>query len=480
MLKIRTFGEQLAAMLSKRSMSASALAAALKLKQSISISRLLKDLSSERKQLELIDLLRQNGELFDDDELEALREGVEVTRLGKRAYKTQKSIETLIFGGDEKAAEPVMEDGSALSSFLAKFPDNEPLQIICINCIESGVPGALETLLSDPRRLVSINHYVCINEDTRNPALVLRAASGMLLDKRYNLYLTSTLENGTDAYFFAPCAIFIKLGVSQYGEEHMLIVTSDGRVKSIKSLGNAGIFDTVSEWVGDLRPKPRLLKGAYEQMGVQGLLEMSFLQYKMENRRAIYYIKPDICGGHLPLDVIESAFAGSEDIPEDAKQSIAAQLRPLFDKRYHIIREKKQPSYSISSPSCFRRFLETGRLSDHVFCMRPFTVDERIRILDELIDMAQSNPHYHFHFLNDGLQVHRFQFVCCEGLGVLALRLDTDYRNDEGKDNLYITEDMFTQQYINYYMQTLIPRHCRAEDESLAMLKAMREKLAAQ
>lgn len=182
-------------------MTASALSSTLEIKNVTTISRLLRDISSENKQRELICALRNNGELCDASDIDKLEEGIEVTRLGRRAYKTQKSIETLIFGGEAQPTAPYMEDGSPLGEFINGLSDKEPLQIVCLNCVENDILPLIEPLFKNPHRVIEMNHYVCINEDTRNPAMVVNAARKLLFDKRYHLYLSSIRDNGTDAYF---------------------------------------------------------------------------------------------------------------------------------------------------------------------------------------------------------------------------------------------------------------------------------------
>lgn len=475
---IKTFGEQLSELLASHSINASALATELGMSNVTGVFRLLRNQASDKKQRELIVALRERGAPFDEAEIDRLEGCVDVNRLGKRAYKTQKSIEELIFQAPRELPETMMAEGmTTLTSFIAKLPEREPLQILCTNCVESGAIGAIEALLRDPQRVIEVTHYVCINEDTRNPALLVNNASRLMLDSRYRLYVATENENGSDALLFTPCMMYVKVGVGHRAEEMALFIGSDHVARHARPPRSAGMFDFVRECIASVRPEPKQLRMPSRNAGDLTMMDLFFSAYQMEKRRAYYQIKPDLCSGTFPPDVFVSAITESPDAPDDVKAQFSERLPPILTARYQNEIEKQQPTYFVCSPTETAAFFRTGVLSDQPAGMRPFTPEERRRIADEIIGRATDNPRYHFRFLWEDLRIGRFQFIGYEGLGVLCIKRDTDYDLRDNTGSFLISEPMFLRQYIDYFLETLLPRHTYSESESVAQLVRMRDEI---
>ena len=61
----------------------------------------------------------------------------------------------------------------------------------------------------------------------------------------------------------------------------------------------------------------------------------------------------------------------------------------------------KSHSSALLGGGLFVAFAMTGRMSDHFWMMRPFTPEERVIILKELLTQQQKNPYFHIFFLKD-------------------------------------------------------------------------------
>ena len=478
MKAIKTFGEQLVELMGLHSLNATSLASALGMNGAIGVARLTHNQASDKKQRELIALLRELGEPFSEQEIALLEKCIDVNRLGKRAYKTQRSIEELIFGNQTAAPVPMMENShETLTEYLQKIPQREPLQILCVNCIESGVLAALEPLITDPKRLIEVNHYVSINEDTRNPALLINAASRLLNNPRYHLYTTSNADNGTDAYFFTPCLLLLKIGTWQDVSETLLIVSSDHTVRYATAKRTSNLYDICAKWLREVRPEPKLLRTVFGTDENVSLNDQVFTTYQLEKKRTFYQIKPDLCSGSFPPEVLVSVVSDNPDVTEEAKRDMEIRLMPLINARYRNLIEKTQPTYLCCSVAAVKAFFRTGVLIDQMPIMRPCNVEERLIIINDLIGRINTNPRYHFAFLFEDMEIRGYQCIGYEGLGVFVVKCDTHYETDKVGENLMISEPMFLAQYINYYTETLLPRHTYSEKESLRMLEAIKAEL---
>ena len=121
------------------------------------------------------------------------------------------------------------------------------------------------------------------------------------------------------------------------------------------------------------------------------------------------------------------------------------------------------------------RFLKTGLCSDHFFGFRPFTVAERKQIFGKMLSAAESNPHFIPLLMKDHRFECRHNLVCYDKLGISIDLTNTDYDMQKGYRSVFLTYPEFTQQYMDYYLSTLVREKCHTQQESLQLLKSMYE-----
>ena len=158
---------------------------------------------------------------------------------------------------------------------------------------------------------------------------------------------------------------------------------------------------------------------------------------------------------------------------------IHSRLVEIHNVRFENMHRKTQPSYFIHSQEAMRRFARTGHLSDHLFGMRDFTPEERIRILTQILQSCRENPAFHMRFLLEDSRMSEYEFISFADLGVQISSAYTDYHAAYHKEAL-VTLSSFTQAFEDYYMNTLLPDHCLSEEESLAFLQSLIDALQAQ
>ena len=157
---------------------------------------------------------------------------------------------------------------------------------------------------------------------------------------------------------------------------------------------------------------------------------------------------------------------------------VISKLRSMQEKRFHNVMTKRQPTHWVASAKALRRFARTGVQNDHFFAMRPFTVEERIRIFRNLLSMLETNPYFHLYLMRpeDEDSFLDLEATYLEGVGLQLTPTGTDYRITDGWTETMLTEESFCTLYREFFMEELIGQHtCPASDSAALLQEIIRE-----
>ncbi|MEG2702849.1 MAG: hypothetical protein RSA65_09545, partial [Clostridia bacterium] len=444
---LRTFGELLSELMEKHALTIAALAAALALPNTNTVSRLLRDETSEKRRTDFVANARMHPELFSPAEIEQLETAIIVSRLGKESYKAQKSIYNLIFDTPVEALPyHLPEAGCTLQEYFSRFSKREPLQILCFNCCERDIFAALKPLFDESDRIIEMNHYISVNEDSRNYALLIQTVSPLLMDHRYRLYTTTDRDNATDALFFMPYAMLLKVGIGVGATETLLLFHSDRTVRILYNMQRVSSYSNTQRMIAGIQPPPRPLYATKSGASMHSYRDFLFSCYQRERNRSIYQIRLDPCFEMIPPEIVVRAFDTTVLSGEIMNPHSVESLIAILQSRYHNLFQKTKPTYLMLSLAATERFAHSGVMSDHFFGLRPFAREDVIAILDSLLLAARNNPRFHLHFLLDGLQMREYQFVGIEQQSVLLCKSDTHYDLDNSYQEIVVDEPAFLKQ----------------------------------
>lgn len=154
------------------------------------------------------------------------------------------------------------------------------------------------------------------------------------------------------------------------------------------------------------------------------LLGYSRFCAELEKDCAVYRLKPDIGFDQIPVHLLQRAIADHVD------RAQLLELKPMGDiarKRQQMLLNQTLPIYHVMKRRAMWQFVKTGRTSDHVWCCRSFTMEERLEILLYIRQQLMSKPNIHLHFLKDDSVLRDDEFVLYEGKGLFVVKPGTDY-----------------------------------------------------
>ena len=117
--------------------------------------------------------------------------------------------------------------------------------------------------------------------------------------------------------------------------------------------------------------------------------------------------------------------------------------------------------------------MHTGVLSDHFFVQRAYTVEERRRIIQVLLDAMRKQPYFHVHFLKEGGPPLRYELSFFDGKGVLLMDAYTGYELAADHSEALITLPAFMEGFRQFYVEELLTHHVMTRTETLRTLERL-------
>lgn len=223
--------------------------------------------------------------------------------------------------------------------------------------------------------------------------------------------------------------------------EHGYIMSSEGHNTVSRILG--------LPWEGYLP-----IKRTYFQCTMmEDYVQYSRDYAELEKDCAQYIIKPDPCIDLIPTEVLKAAFL---DRCGDVGKPLVDVLVDIYEQRFQNILHKRKPTHYIMKRQAMWRFIRTGQTLDHFWGMRPYTIKERICILENMIQQAENNPFYNLYFLENDDLLRDIQIGYYEGKGLLIADAQTSFNLAEGHSEILITQSEFLEQYKAYFLKHLL------------------------
>ena len=210
-----------------------------------------------------------------------------------------------------------------------------------------------------------------------------------------------------------------------------------------------------------------------ESLGGHSYVDFCLNCADIERNRRLYGIKPDFSMECIPVDILlsaarEGALGRTEEFLRDEEALIE-----IFDRRFKNAVERRKASHMIMKRSAVWKFVRTGRLTDHFWGMRPFTMPERARIIRHMLDQTESNPYFHLHFLKDNQFLRDVEILCYEGKGLLIVNVNADYDLAQGHAEVMLDHPEFQRLYKDFYLKHLIRECVIPASETVDFLRSL-------
>jgi len=449
--EILTFGECLEAWMKQSGHNITSLSTLTNQRSNTTISRLIHDQCSVQRCKVFIDELIAAVPSLTDEDIAKFTRSLDVNRFGKERYLSHQYFSHLLKAGSEAPVPPKSEDLPPLAKGIMNRHGAKPKEILCFGCMEDNFLSALVTLLLCNESL-TITHYF-VEDQHSGIAALLPKLLPILYNFRYELISvrrTSALQ---------PSCVAM--------QDALLVRYDDGNGEMIVP-GENGIMHT---WLFDPTNDlfafyQRLLNRADDSQKRYGRTYRSssptsypaFLSHCLgyEQNRAIWHIKPDIGIEYLPVHIVNANFQEMIRTSHPEFADAAPGIIDGFMARYRNLYSKRQTTYLILCREAMLSFARTGQLSDHPFCLRPFTPQERIEIFEHFINQSISNPYFHLLLLSDPKAQFAHNFICYDKLGLLLCDARTNYDLTCGYKEIMISAPNIVDQFRDFVVNVVI------------------------
>jgi len=488
------FGSCLSMLFARHKLTAASVSRMMGHKSPTTLRRILNEQANSESMIKFLEEFRAARliELTAEENSE-LEQALEISISGLSVFLAKRALSRLLHpaAADSPHLE-ILRHGSeenrtiSAEQFFAELHDAQRLDFLIINSVPAQFFDAFARFLNkSDQSAIGIEHYFFLNDDLSRTVRFIDSIFPALKFPCYTPYaVAQTLSDGIPSPLLSGSILACRaesaggtreyqLGSSAPGDGHLVCTAS-------------GIYDF---WKGMLAPGnihrlPVKLSSGVSGDGLNSYLKMAEAYLGLEENQTIYMLKPGLCLSLIAPDILDGPMRDGmhqtsfRDDP--ALDDFLRQLTEIHTRRFHNIYHKKRVTHVVLSYETMKKFAQTGRLPDHFFGMRPFTVSERHQILAHCRDQARSNPYFNIYFLkNDGERIER-EAACYESKGVLIHDSCTDYNLTGKHADALITLEAFTALLARYFRETLLPSRTHSVGASISLLSSLIDALPAE
>lgn len=484
-----TFGQCLKEILNKRKLSASALSRMMEQKSRNSMFRILDDTSGYAVQAAFWASLKESGCLnLTREEQRALEEALEVSRVGPTGYMTNLAMHRLLGDVDSPPApETPFRIDRSIDGTVTTFREAmerlaeqyKRVHFTITGCCYRAVFERIAAAFAGSACELSIEHYMYTGGDeiiscvsAIQPVLYLPTYQGYCIEE--NLF------NEQREQVYRCNTIAARCEDAEGRKQTFMVVMIDPRRMISIGLADECNIAILERMMREDRPKMHPIKSSFSlNHAPEDYLAYTKSFWKLERGRGVYDIKldvpinfiaPEVLVGPARDGFIEQGFAKDSEL-----DALIGQFYEVHKKRFDNYFQKRRPTHTIFSKQAMEQFARTGRESDHFFAIRPFTPEERVRILRHLREQHAENPYFSLYFFQPEYHQPRTEICLYEGVGTMLTVADTDYDFSGAHAEALITQPEFSRKYKEFFMQDLLESKVLPPRETLKTLDELIE-----
>lgn len=399
----------------------------------------LQQFSDKLHACEALQLTRQESNLLDDL--------IELHDIGP-AFREMLALRRLLRCEPVETVPLQLYDSEGTpTSFLAHFAPMNITRMVLINIEQVGLYGELALLMENGDFPVIQLVYT----DGRPLHIIntLRGTMPVLFSPRYTAYTHPiNFEESITARGLITSDVLIC--------EHLM---SDGSyateaiVFTARDRGEIIHLNSPLDFLMRLLPSQSHMVPVLKHVSGACLKTYNYICADLERDRMVCRIRPDLSLVHIPYPLLVDAFC--DHASQEAKESYQM-MDEIFLQRQKNMMEKHAHEYSIMRRGVMRRFAATGKLSDHMWCCRPFTMRERIQILRHVRYTLMALPHLHFVFLKDDDALKCDEIIFYEDKGLSFLKNRTDYGRDSAQYEVFVEQMDLLHVFKRFIMQSTL------------------------
>lgn len=490
MKQYEQFSACLKRILEEEGLSASQVAKALNLRSRNSIFRILAGQTSVRVQETFLQMLKEEyGATWKKQHWDDLQESLEVSRIGADDYRGRKALHALIHAQDAQQEMllnvPRPHNGYAVSELrpvLEELFADGQLTISACGCCTLPLTRLLAELLRQPGKegRVYMRHYVNMTE-----RVVVQNVVAIQPLMYFNWYEPLVVDPDTCTQemleVYSAGTIFIEKVTDDGKQSYTKYIMYDHDKLYRVSTESRGIAETIRllNHFGDGLPK--LTTEYPATTTVEDYVDYTAYYRDLEANKEVLSLKPDVPINYVhPEILLPAALDGFREIgfiPDD--RDAEALIKVFYDihaSRYENFVKKRKVTHIVFSLEAMRKFMLTGVQTDHFFAQRPYTLAERLAILNHLRHESANNPYFSVRFLKPEFDHPNMEITMYDGVGVLFTKFDSQYRLSDDHSEALVTHPLFVEKFREFFMHDLLPNCTLSHKDSLnAMAELAKE-----
>ena len=355
-----------------------------------------------------------------------------------------------------------------------------------INCMDKGVISSLSRFLTEISKLgdrCQTNHYINLLDSNLNRLFDIFSNLAFVLPlfhmENYSIFVNTDSKTQQNMFFdnSVICTVSHNGDAKKY--KHYWFVISQEAIPSCLTFTDEACFTFIRHNI-DVYIKQ------FNSLLFRTASEESLLREFMERQPKapeIMLIKPDPCYDMIPPHVYQSLKERCLNSLDSKGVLFLANSFPRMDLRNamdHIINMEKtryeltfkQKRIDVFSASGLRQFALSGRLTDHIDGIPPFSEEEVVQILQNLYDRVK-DPHdpYTLYITRKEMLNDQFILDLSANWGIFIEPLFT--RKGYHFKYLHINHKILSDLFFQYLNNWLFPRYTMTLNESLEFLSRL-------
>ena len=424
-----------------------------------------------------------------EEEQTALDEALEVALVGREQFLVNQAMWRIFREEHVSPVDvPLRVSGEppwpceTLESLLMACFQADNAHLLVINACQTPLFPLLAKMLRTHRRAkVYVDHLLFVDGDAIRTANSMNALMEILCDSRCN---SRSVCCGDAPYGYGGlmrddwAIVRLEQGGAVW-EWQVALFTGGGY--AVAGREKVGLFDFWREILRAHAPNVQPIRRAR----VIGQSEKDFFALmerlvEMERSQSLYVAKGGVFINLVPPDILQTAFLEGhvEEASPELKRA-AAYLHKMQTLRYENRRRHYRSTYYICTHAELCEFARTGMHYISFPFLRPYTMEERRRIFQSILNEMQENPYFDFRLLRNGGQQSKLQMCFLEGGSVLFI---APCHAGACEERQYV-EAMFLQkefnaQLHNFFRRELLGRQSMPREETRKLLAQLIKEMA--
>lgn len=482
------FGASLKKLLDERQMSVTTLARIMNQPSTTTIHRILRGKTRIETDADFLEKMKACQPLFlTEEELSNLTQALEVSQAGVEQFMQNRAIASIVSEPlpDEGPIETIFyrQDGSRSIRSLGDLADQllaggGKVQIYLTGNVRTCMMVRIhrDVLARYPEQTF-LEHYVCCS-----PAETLYAmfpVMPVLYDRNYHMYIVSNDQVTPEmASFYQTSSAIIKAELPS-GNRYFSMYITDRTRATLVEYASAHTFEGKLSLYQSARARFRSIKIQQPLTDESDdYLRYTEWYYNMESRgTATCMVRADIPIMFFHPDIMVPAcmdgFRNADFCPPEQLKEVVERYYKVQLMRYNNFFATKKEHHIVFAWKPMLHFARYGDTSDQFFAIRPFTPEERVRILIDLRShMVSRKNNFHVYFLKSDEDLIRDEITYYKGQGVYFCQGKTDYNLTQHSEAL-IVEEEFCRCYENYFLGHLLQHAVKSEADNLKTINQL-------